>query len=602
MTPTLIADCETDGFLDAMTRLWTLQIGDASTDEVTVYADQPGFPTISEGLARLQAADFYVFHHGLGFDLPAINKIYPGTLTQDKMIDTLVLARMAEPEQRSHQLKAWGERLGIAKGEYKGDFSKFDDELVVYSRQDIVVGRALFHAVKHVLGWGTSYRLEHDTARALILQEINGFGFDVPAAIKLDGILRAELGETEAALQVAFPPLQRTTTLIPKRNNGPRGLTAGVPHHTYHMEPFNPGSRLQVAERLKLLGWVPSSFTPSGDPQVDEKTLAAMAYPQAVPMRRYFELAKALGQLSDGKTGWLRCVKPDGRIHGRVNHVGAKTHRMSHSGPNVAQVSKDSRMRALWIPRPGWLLVGCDGASIQLRCLAHYLAPLDGGKLAERIVSGTKEARTDPHSANLKALVAAGVFPRSMWDDACRDAAKTMVYALLFGSTDNGLGRTAVQAIRDAGLKPPRLPLRELGRLANLALANSMTGLDVLQASIGAKIEARKELKGLDGRRLHVDQRRLGLVALCQSAEAIIMKTALVAFLSAASERGWEHGRDYGLCASVHDEQQLEARPEIARDIGALFAGCISGTTVQLGFRCPLEGDFNVGNNWSETH
>jgi hypothetical protein len=36
---------------------------------------------------------------------------------------------------------------------------------------------------------------------------------------------------------------------------------------------FNPGSRQQIGERLKELGWKPKLFTPTGHPIVDESVL-----------------------------------------------------------------------------------------------------------------------------------------------------------------------------------------------------------------------------------------------------------------------------------------------------------------------------------------
>ena len=88
--------------------------------------------------------------------------------------------------------------------------------------------------------------------------------------------------------------------------------------------------------------------------------------------------SKLLAMVSDGKQGWLRLVQPDGRIHGRVNPNGACTGRMSHSKPNMAQVPKDPRARALFLPRPGWKLVGCDAEGLEARMLAHYLALFTG--------------------------------------------------------------------------------------------------------------------------------------------------------------------------------------------------------------------------------
>src|SRR5689334_19726159 len=121
MPGVLIADCETDGFLDTYTRLWTLQLGTAEGDDVTLYADQPGYPPLAEGLARMRDADRVVFHNGVRFDLFAIDRLYPGYLRLDQIFDTLIGVRLLNPEERANALEDWGERLGILKGRYGGD-------------------------------------------------------------------------------------------------------------------------------------------------------------------------------------------------------------------------------------------------------------------------------------------------------------------------------------------------------------------------------------------------------------------------------------------------------------------------------------------------
>ena len=52
-------------------------------------------------------------------------------------------------------------------------------------------------------------------------------------------------------------------------------------------------------------------------------------------------LNKRLGQIATGKQAWLKLVKK-GKLHGRVNHMGAVTSRCTHSNPNLAQVPRVS--------------------------------------------------------------------------------------------------------------------------------------------------------------------------------------------------------------------------------------------------------------------
>lgn len=567
---TLIADSETDGLLDSMTKLHMVQLGDADGEDVVIYSDiseelwrplylsgklrSPVRP-LKEGIARLRAADRVVFHNGICFDFEAVNRFFPWTIRREQLLDTLVMARLFDPEERVHTLRAWGERLGVAKGDYTGDFKVVDEEMLVYAEQDIVVGRALYRKVKEVLEWGCSCQLEHDVAWAIHLQELNGFAFDVERAKVLDAELRGQLAEIEGKLQEAFPPIERSLVFTPKVNNTKRGYRKGVPFTKRWLDPFNPASRAHIAERLQILGWKPKAFGKDGVPTVDEKVLSGIKLPNVDLLLKHFTLQKKLGMLADGKNAWLKMVKPDGRIYGRVNPNGACTGRMSHSKPNVAQVDKDHRMRSLWKPREGWKEVGCDAEGLEARMLAHYLARYDKGAFADRVVNGKKEDRSDVHSANVIALVKHGVLPKiALTTDLIpgredgekffalsRNKTKAYLYALMYGAQDHKLGTMVKEHFREMHLAPPMVPPRELGALLRSALARAMRGLDLLTEAVQKTAQTRGYIIGLDGRHIKVRSRHAALNTLLQGGGAIVMKKALCLFMEAAPGNGLIH-------------------------------------------------------------
>jgi DNA polymerase-1 len=605
----LVWDVESDDLLPGLTRLWTIPIGTAEGTDVTVYADQPGYAPLSEGLARLSAAERLIGHNVVAFDYHAVNKVYPGTVRREQLWDTLVAARLLDPEERQHSLRAWGGRLGIAKGDYTGDFKSFTEDLVTYAIQDVHVTRAVYRKVREVETWGESFALEMDTAWAIDAQVSNGFCFNVEGARKLDGELRAELDKLQAELQAAFPPITHHIPYTPKATNRKMGYVKGQTIVKTVVETFNPASRKHVGKRLMALGWKPTKFGANGDPTVDEGTIAGLKIPQAAPLVAYFKTLKRLGQLADGDQGWLKVVTPAGRIHGYVNPNGACTGRMSHARPNVAQADKDPRMRALFGPRRGWKLVGCDAEGLEARMLGHYLARYDGGAFSERVVNGKKEDRTDVHSANLKALVEFKLLPDFAWTDAKgfkigRDGAKTILYALMYGAGDRKLGATLHTIWRDlvaAGCpgKPPKVPVAELGKMVRKALARSMVGLDKLTARVAAVTKQNGYLIGLDGRHLAVRSEHSALNTLLQGGGAIVMKKALQLFMRCQEPT---MGEFWALCANVHDEVQMEVVPSEAELYGSEFAGAIKAAGIGLNVRCPLAGDFAVGENWSQTH
>lgn len=68
----------------------------------------------------------------------------------------------------------------------------------------------------------------------------------------------------------------------------------------------------------------------------------------------------------------------------------------THSSPNLAQIPASKEFRSLFMAPRGWDFVGADLANIEIRVLAHYLAPHDDGKYAKKVMS------TDMHWEHAK--------------------------------------------------------------------------------------------------------------------------------------------------------------------------------------------------------
>ena len=65
-------------------------------------------------------------------------------------------------------------------------------------------------------------------------------------------------------------------------------------------------------------------------------------------------------------------------------------------------------------------------------------------------------------------------------------------------------------------------------------------------------------------------------------------------------KHGWDG--DYCLCAWVHDEIQVAVREDLAEKVGQIAVQTIQRVTEVFNFKCPLDGEFNIGNSWAETH
>ena len=564
---TLIADIETDNLLPDMTRIWCLVIRDQHSGITDSYTSS----SISEGVQRLQEADRVVMHNGIGFDHPALEKFgYHFDIT--KIYDTLIASRLVNPQRDGgHSLRAWGQTLGFPKGE--ASFDQLSDELIEYCVRDIELTAKVYEklvpAAPH-----PAIEIEHEVAIIMAKQERNGFAFDCAKAEALAADLYAERKDNEQQLTGIFPPIYvKKKEMTPKANNSRMGYVKNCSLTKVERQVFNPGSRQQIAERLiRKYGWKPKRFTPSGLPEISETTLAGLEFPEAKALHRYLRTEKMLSMLISSDKSWLKLVE-DGRIHGQVNTLGARTGRMTHRNPNVAQADGDPRMRALFVPREGWQLVGIDADGLEARLLGHYLARYDEGEFADRVVNG------DFHSFNQK-----------ICDLESRNSAKRLFFAFMYGAGDGKIG----QIVHDD--RPFKQAKTKVGKATRKKLAAGTTGLEALVMKVRQTAATRKYVTGLDKRHLPCPSPHSALNTLIQGAGAVVMKQALIDFDQRAPAGGW------GYCANVHDEVQLEARPDLTKDIAELMVDCIQSTQQKLSLRCQMNGSYSIGNNWSETH
>ena len=569
----LIADIETDGLLAKVIHCIGLKLLWEPTSEPVIYADHPDYPSFDEAIEKFQEADRIVFHNGLAFDVPIILRLLGDeAIDTSKVFDTLVASRLLAVEKQSHSLGALGEELGFPKTEFS-DWSQFSKEMASYCKNDVNV----LHEVYETLNdceFEEALAMEHNFQWVMGLQQAHGFRLDVQAAQLLDAELRQELADIEREMQEKWQPIvtERWSEKTGKR------LKDGI-------EVFNPGSRQQIAQRLIAeYKWKPRQYTPTGVPKIDENILKNLKYPEAQRLGRYFRCQKMRSQISEGDAAWLK-LERDGYVHGAMRTIGAATHRCAHHSPNMANVDKkDPRMREVWLPDPGQVLVGCDADALELVCLAHYLGKWDDGEYAKALLEGSKDNGTDVHSRTQRLLE----LPN-------RDAAKTAQYGYLYGASDRKLAQISREGggvIKDG---------KEIRRRMN----EGITGLGKLSEAISKRADV-GYFKAIDGRHIKIKSPHSALNFLLQSTGAILMKTAVDIFhFDLATEAGHVvngYPKTFAYCANVHDEQQITTDQKYADELGKMFCRAITLAAERLKLRCPLSGTYSIGNNWKETH
>lgn len=519
-----------------------------------------GKDEILRAFDRIAAADAVVAHNGVEFDSAVVRRLLGIKLPP--MRDTLIVSKYLYPDIYNHPNKgvfkpnsiaAWGQHFGMPKSSWNGPWDSYCDEMGIRCVQDVRILCRLYQYITEELysraqRWdGFQLKLEHAVAARIREQVENGVAFDFNAADALERELELKRAEISDRLVAVFPPL-------------PLQLKTKV-----KMIPFNPRSRDQFAARIiAKYGWKPTKFTPTGKPKMDVDVVQRMPYPEA----RIMEELDVVNDRLEKVASWIAAAKLDGRVHGKVNTIGAVTHRMSHSDPHLGQVPKvkkpyGKQCRSCFIASPGMIMVGCDLAGIEMRLLAELMAPYDGGRYINIAVSG------DPHETNRQAM-----------EIKSRDDAKNTYYALAYGAGNGKLAKTAHvddgQKIRDR-------------------LAKNLPALDIVIKMCQSEARRLGYLVLLDGRRAPAREIHKSLNTKIQGNAAIVHKLWFVLCCQSLEGRArW--------LLNVHDELEFETRPEYADEVGRIMVAQAKRAGEILKLKVPIGAEYKVGKNWAETH
>jgi hypothetical protein len=563
------------------------------------------------------------------------------------------------------------------------------------NRSDVLVNLALWRLICKRIGWGSEepedgfvwseecFALEHQVAAILSKQEKVGFKFNKKAAIKLAQDLtnlQAEhteklkevfggwwapcpgvdphIGQSPARAyqqkmgwlpDVVIPRVSEKTGKSLKAYVGPplMQFSPDAPFTPVEWVEFNPSSRLHLGQRLmKLYGWKPESWggKDNKQPVVDEGTIKDIP-PHILPegikkhILDYFVVTKTLGQLSVGRQSWLAACKDDGRIHGRVDQLGAITARGTHKNPNIAQVPsvtikehKDDEGRVLRkeiimglaggfgfecrsLFESDGELTGTDASGLELRGLGHHLAPYDDGEFIKRV----SDPSIDIHTEHAK-LTGLG-----------RAATKTVSYAYIYGAgpwkVGVSVGYEADEEDRLTSSAALKGYLRFLkGRLKQAyqepskadqcyiakgievirKFEQGITGIKGLKKDL-AVVAERGWLPGLDGRKVYVRKSHAALNTQLQSDGAIICKKWMVELWKELEKRGYNEVPKIGglyarQVAWVHDELQIEHSPGLGPLIAATSQQAMKAAEKAYAYKCPLATSASTGRTWADTH
>jgi DNA polymerase-1 len=600
LTPTnnhWVVDVETDGLRDEATQIFVACVENAVTDEKHTFTDKDKF---NEWLPK---EALLVGHNMVAFDLPILNRFWGSRIPVTRVVDTLILSMLFSPNlEGGHSLEAWGQRLKFPKLAYK-DFSAYSEEMRIYCENDVSLTKRLFNRLTRRMrdiGFTERGASIETTAWHLIQnkQRRHGFPFDQRRAAELLAELQGRAEELRKKIYETWPPQFVCVKEFAKATKANGEPTANFIRHSeqypelrrtddggyqaFDWVEFNLGSPTQRVAKLLEQGWKPTSFTPKGNPKVDEESLIKFAETSGNAAGKSLAQWLVIKGRTNNLNDWLNAYnEKTGAIHGQLWLAGSLRYR--HDKPNTANIpavrtgkegilygeagSWTYEARDLWNcgDRDKYSLVGIDAKGIQLRILANYLLDEEFNKA---ILS------EDPHTYN-----------QNTWGLDSRAKAKTILYAIVMGAGD---GRVASEA---------NISLAE-AKATKKQLFSRVPGFPKLIGRLQNEWKRKGRITLCDGTPVIVPMDYRVIPYLLQGDESKIMKQASI-YLDEEIRRNKIEAFKVG---DIHDEWQFVVLTEQLELFVPTALSVFPRTGRSFDYSIPIEGDAKIGKTWAETH
>lgn len=349
---------------------------------------------------------------------------------------------------------------------------------------------------------------------------------------------------------------------------------------------FNINSPKQLGEVLfGQMGLPGGKKTKTGySTSADVLEKLAPEHPVVGKVLEYRQLTKLNSTYADGL---LQYIGEDGRIHGKFNQTITATGRISSTEPNLQNIpirmELGSRIRQVFIPKPGFVFLDSDYSQIELRILAHMsddenlIAAYNSDEDIHRITASqvfntplnevTKTQRSNAKAVNFGIVYGISSFGLSQdLSISKKEAAKYIekyfetypkVHEFL-----NGLVSSAKEKGYSVTMFKRRRPIPEL------------SSSNFMQRSFGERVAMNAPIQGT---------------------AADIIKLAMIGVYHKLKERGLKSK----LILQVHDELLIEtAKDEV--DIVKSILDEQMKNAARLSVA--LVVDTNEGSNWLEAH
>lgn len=604
----IVLDTETTGLDSWVAKLRLIQICSASTEDLDdpVYVFD-AFKIDMTDLSKYIESRSTLVAHNANFDLQFLlsincdfkNKIFC-TYVAERVLRAGFKEKRIAPQTKkpyfadiSCGLKAVAKRrleIDLSKDEQTSDWSaeSLTESQLTYAAKDVkilpLIAKQQYEELKEE-SLLDIYSIESKCIRPVAHMCRRGFNIDVAKLKQLKLKVEDELAlKTEQFIK-------ELDQRLPDDSKLPRTTTGEIAVGKKLKKEFNPSSTRQLVDAFSKCNIAVPLDGSTNKPTLNQVALAEFDSEDPT-LLLYRERAKVETCL-EHVTKLIDNINPvSQRIHAGYNQCGANSGRFTSSGApkvaktkqktvfgiNIQQVPRSKDFRESFVASPGYKLVICDWAQIELRLGAELIN-----------IPQMKQAFVD--DIDLHTLTASLIYKkdiRNVTKDERQDG-KTLNFALLYGMGYRKYKTYAAQSGKIISLSE--------AKVAHTAFHAAYPRLRQWHRERAALVEdGWTYTRTACGRRrlLSYDDATMMCSAntLIQGSGADILKIAIANLSEHLNENAY-------LIACVHDELVLEVKEELANDYKELLEKTMVQAAEIILKSVPASADANIGDSWA---
>ena len=602
-------DFETTGLQARLAKPRLLQLCDSNpTDEDrTVYVFDLFKVQADSALKELVESREMIIGQNLNFDLQFLYEL--GIDFKNKIYDTYIAERVLRsgfkekkisPQAQkpyfadlSCSLKAIALRrlnIELDKEQRRTDWSQpeLTLEQIEYAAKDVdVLPRIAADQLEELREENLTpiYSVESQCVRPVALMCYTGFGVDITKLM----VLRKRIEDELVAKTEQF--INELDSRLPEDCKLPRSSDGSIAVGKKPKKEFNPGSTAQIVNVFSSCNIELPKDATTGKTTLNQIALSEFDSEDST-LILYRERTKIETRLEHVNKLISNINPVTHRIHSGYNQVGANSGRFTSNGSpkttktqgktvyavNIQQVPRSKDFRECFIAAPGYKLVICDWAQIELRLGAELI---NIAQMKEAFVKNI-----DLHTLTASLIYKIDI---SLVTKEQRQEGKTLNFALLYGMGYRKYKTYAAQSGKMISLSE--------AKIAHAAFHLAYPRLRAWHQERASLVqEGWAYIRTACGRRrlLSYDDATMMCSAntLIQGSGADILKLAIADLNKHLNE-------DVRLVAAVHDELVLEVKEELAETYKEILETTMIKSAETVLKSVPSSADASVGSSWA---